>query len=210
MTEANNSHYFNPSPETPHHLSAFTEDIAGKLFKFVSDSSTFSRKGLDDGSRLLIETSLAQLNFSEGERVLDLGCGWGPIGTILKYFHPRIDLVFSDINERAVHQAKTNFANNIKDASAEFYNSDGFTEIEGEFDKIFLNPPIRAGKQVVYRLYQESFDKLKPGGQLAIVIRKKQGADSSKKELDRIFGLGQVEDIARKSGYRILLADKEG
>ncbi len=202
------SHYFDANPVTPRRLSAFTEKVEGEIFKFISDSSTFSRKRLDFGSRLLVEAALKSPAFPKEGKVLDLGCGWGPVGIILKKFRPGIQLSFSDINSRALEQAKVNYNNNIAAEEANFYVSDGLKSVPGNFDLILMNPPIRAGKSVVYRLYREAYKALYDGGALMIVVQKKQGADTTKVELRRLFGDGQVEDIARKSGYRIYLARK--
>ncbi|MDO5015480.1 MAG: methyltransferase [Eubacteriales bacterium] len=202
------SHYFEPSPDTPHRKQNFCEEVVGKKFYFLTDSDTFSRKSLDFGSRLLLETSLEQLDFAQGERVLDLGCGWGPVGIVLQAFHPELKLSFSDVNERALELARENYRANIKHKQADFVQSDGLEKLTGSFNKIFLNPPIRAGKQVIFRLFNEAYEALLPGGELLIVIRKKQGADSTRKELERLFGSNQVEDIARKAGYRVLRSGK--
>lgn len=202
------SHYFDPSPDTAHRKQNLCEEVAGQKFYFLTDSDTFSRQRLDFGSRLLLETALDQVDFAPKERVLDLGCGWGPVGIVLKAFHPELRLCFSDVNERALDLARENYKANIKRQQAEFVLSDGLDNWTGSFDKIFLNPPIRAGKQLVFRLFAEAFQALHPAGELVIVIRKKQGADSAHKELERLFGPGQVEDIARKAGYRILRSRK--
>ena len=73
-------------------------------------------------------------------------------------------------------------------------------------DAILTNPPIRAGKQIVFRLYEDAYQTLHPGGILYVVIQKKQGAPSSVKKLEEIFG--QCEVIEKNKGYWILLAKK--
>lgn len=203
------SHYFDENPKTQHQLREFTVKLGEERYRFVSDSSTFSRNRLDHGSQILIEACLDLEDFPENGRILDLGCGWGPVGTIIYSFFPEIAVSFSDVNERAVELSRENFRRNCPGAKAEFHHSDGFAKIPGTYDMIILNPPIRAGKDLVYRLYAESFTALNPGGRLLIVIQRKQGAKSSQEELERLFGVGQVTDIARKSGYHVYAAEKQ-
>ncbi|MDD7401885.1 MAG: methyltransferase [Eubacteriales bacterium] len=203
------AHYFDPDPEAAHSLRAFTEEVQGQVFRFISDAGTFSRNRLDFGSRQLLEAALDLGDFPPGCQILDLGCGWGPVGTILASFYPQAQLSFCDINERALRQAMENFNNNCPGQNAQFYLSDGLSQVPFKFDYIFLNPPIRAGKTVVYRLFAEAHAALNPGGKLMIVVQKKQGAKTTKDELERLFGgPDQVVDLARKAGYRVFLATK--
>lgn len=203
------AHYFDPAPEAEHSLRAFTEEVHGKLFRFISDAGTFSRNRLDFGSRQLVEAALDFVDFPAGAQVLDLGCGWGPVGTILASFHPQLKLSFCDINERALRQAMENFNNNCPDQEAQYYLSDGLSQVPFSFDYILLNPPIRAGKTVVYRLFAEAYASLNPGGKLLVVVQKKQGAKTTKDELERLFGSpDQVQDLARRAGYRVFSATK--
>ncbi|MDA8353999.1 MAG: methyltransferase, partial [Firmicutes bacterium] len=67
---------------------------------------------------------------------------------------------------------------------------------------VLTNPPIRAGKETVYRLFREARDHLKPGGALWVVIRKQQGGPSAKKELESLFR--RLETAQKKKGYWIL------
>lgn len=203
------SHYFDPQPDSDHALRAFTEEVKGKLFRFISDAGTFSRNRLDFGSRQLVEAALDLDLLKSPAQVLDLGCGWGPVGTILASFNPGLQVSFCDINERALRQAMENFKNNCPDLEAQYYLSDGLSQVPFTFDFILLNPPIRAGKTVVYRLFAEAYQALNPGGRLLIVVQKKQGAMTAKDELARLFGgPDRVVDLARKAGYRVIMATK--
>ena len=133
----------------------------------------FSRDGLDFGSRLLIETVHPLLH----GRVLDMGCGWGAIGVLLAKLCPGVQITMADINERAVALAARNARQN--GAIAETLVSDGYENIAPAFDAIVTNPPIRAGKQTVYRILDGAKTRLAPGGRLFLVIRKEQGAPSA-------------------------------
>lgn len=200
--------YFNPSENLPHRLRAFSENVAGERFLFVSDSGTFSRDRLDFGTRLLVEAALKLEDFPIGGKVLDLGCGWGPAGTILLKFFPECRLSFSDINERALTLVKKNLEANVPGGKAAYYLSDGLEKIDGKFDLILLNPPIRAGKSVVYRLFAEAKEALADSGRFLTVVSRKQGADSAKAELERLYGAGKVSDIARKAGFHVYVMRK--
>lgn len=171
-------------------------------FKLVSNNGVFSKKSLDRGSKILIETIL-KLKL-DGD-ILDLGCGIGVIGLTLAYFDKN-NYILSDVNARAVSLAQKN-ANNLNLSSrVKVIESDIFTNIKEDFDYILLNPPIRAGKKVIYQMYKDSYDHLNSGGSLFIVIRIKQGALSSYKYLKMIYK--DVSIINKDKGYQIIQCQK--
>ena len=134
-------------------------------------------------------------------RVLDLGCGWGAVGTILGVKYPNLDIVMTDINRRAVELARRNLiANGVVCAQA--VHGDGYQNIHGVYDAIITNPPIRAGKSVIYALFAGARQYLSPGGALYIVIRKQQGAPSALKYLQDIYKNAEVID--RASGFWVI------
>ena len=190
-------HYFTARPESEHHLRVVSAAVAGLTLSFETDAGVFSKGELDPGSRLLIE-SMPPLT----GRVLDLGCGWGAVGVALARLNPGLQLVMSDVNERALALAASNARRNGVEAVTCL--SDGFDAVEGLFDHVVTNPPIRAGKAVIYGLFAASRERLKPGGTLTIVIRTQQGAPSALKFLKETFS--QADDVARGGGYRILRA----
>ena len=190
-------HYFTARPESEHHLRVVSAEVAGLTLSFETDAGVFSKGELDPGSRLLIE-SMPPLS----GRVLDLGCGWGAVGVALARLNPGLQLVMSDVNERALALAASNARRNGVEAVTCL--SDGFDAVEGLFDHVVTNPPIRAGKAVIYGLFAASRERLKPGGTLTIVIRTQQGAPSALKFLKETFS--QADDVARGGGYRILRA----
>ena len=190
-------HYFTPNPASPSDVREITVAMPEGEYRFRTDSGVFSRDGLDPGSRLLIET-LPPLS----GRVLDLGCGWGPIGVALARRYPGLEIVMTDINRRAVELARRNLAAN--GVRAQVLQGDGFEAVEGDFDAIVTNPPIRAGKAAIYGLFGEARRFLKPGGALYIVIRKQQGAPSALKFLRGTYAGAEV--IGRGSGFHVIRA----
>ena len=170
----------------------------GHALRLTTDSGVFSRGEVDEGSALLLNC-LPELT----GRVLDLGCGAGVIGVSVGKAN-RIELVQSDVNERALALTRENLKRNGVTGTG--VESDGFTALDGLFDAVLTNPPIRAGKAVIYRLFAEARDHLKDGGALYLVIRKQQGAESAKRYLETLFGL--VELIGRKKGFWVLKCEK--
>jgi 16S rRNA (guanine1207-N2)-methyltransferase len=157
----------------------------------------FSRSGLDRGTEILLNA------LPEGirGRVLDMGCGYGALGLSIKAANPACELTMADINERAVALARENArANRL---GAQMVISDGFSALRGKtYDLIALNPPIRAGKKVIYGMFPDAGASLADGGALYVVIRKKQGAPSARVYLETLFAA--VETVERSLGYHVL------
>ncbi|MBR3897966.1 MAG: class I SAM-dependent methyltransferase [Bacilli bacterium] len=166
--------------------------------KFITDNGTFSKKGLDFGTRTLLEN----IDFEniEGD-VLDLGCGWGPIGiTIAKNKKSKIDMV--DINERAINLAKKNAK--LNDVNVNIYQSNAFENIEKKYDYIVTNPPIRVGKEILYNLLFSSLNHLKEKGKLYLVVNKNQGAKTLMKDLSV---KAKTTLIVKNKGFYIISAE---
>lgn len=180
------------------HFSLFGQDYALK-----SDAGVFSKEGLDDGTKLLLET-IAQAPL--GDKILDLGCGVGPIGLILARLDPSRHLTMSDVNLRALELARLNAETLGVSKRVEIVTSDVYHSIDSNYDTIVSNPPIRAGKKVTYQIYDEAPSHLVPGGRLIIVIRRKQGADSVFAYLHTLFN--KVEILASHKGYKVIAATK--
>jgi 16S rRNA (guanine1207-N2)-methyltransferase len=187
------AHYFSPDQsELKSSPKAIHFAIGGQSYDLTTEAGVFSKQGLDFGSRLLLES----IELPEFATVLDLGCGYGPIGIVCaRRFHAKVWM--ADINERAVSTAKANAKANRVEAT--IVVSDGFSNIEGTFDYILTNPPIRAGKATIYGWFARARDFLNAGGFLVLVIRKDQGAASAEAELRRLYE--EVEIIGKKSGY---------
>jgi len=174
------------------------------LLTFVTDSGVFSKSRVDFGTDLLIR-SLPPLH----GRILDLGCGYGAAGISLALLNPGAEVWFSDVNERAVGLCRENYARLAASGrpGARIEASDGFEAFGGVlFDTIVTNPPVRAGKANLFRLYGDAYNHLAEGGALYVVLQKKQGMESTAAELARLSG--NCTDIARKSGFHVLRVGK--
>lgn len=194
------SHYFRPDPEARHEERQLTATLRGFSLTFETDASVFSKTRIDFGSELLIDT----MQLAPDAVVLDLGCGYGPIGIVAAKLCPEGQVQMVDVNERAVTLARRNLRLNGL-TNAEVHLGDGLAPVAGlTFDAILFNPPIRAGKETIYRLVDGAHAALRPGGALWVVIQTKQGAPSMKKKLTDVFGA--CEDVDRKAGYHILKA----
>lgn len=170
-------------------------------FVFTTDNGVFSKDEVDYGSYLLLKCVNQR---PLGTEILDLGCGYGPIGIILARFHPsaRIDLV--DVNSRATELARKNGLKNKVNINV--YQTDDICTLNKQFDTVILNPPIRAGKQVIFSLYEKANTVLKTGGSLYIVIQKKHGAKSSFDKLQKLFT--EVNMLDRVNGHWLIKAIK--
>ncbi|MBA4603160.1 class I SAM-dependent methyltransferase [Thermoactinomyces mirandus] len=192
-------HYFSAKPEAQEEGRRVRAVLLGQPFTFYTDAGVFSKKGIDFGSRLLIET----VKIEPRSHVLDLGCGYGAIGIAVAKTVPHVKVTMVDINERAIRLAKENTELNQVENQVKIMISDRFSALEGEaFDHILLNPPIRTGKKTVYAMFEEASKALVSGGSLWIVIRKQQGAVSAKKELEQLFS--SVDVVDRKKGYWVI------
>ena len=197
------SHYFvndDKVASKPHNV---VYSINGVDFSLESDNGVFSKNELDKGSELLIETLLP---IDLGKTMLDLGCGIGVIGLTLAYFHPTLNVCHTDVNTRALGLCNANAQKLRLSQKVTVLQSDIYTKVEGKYDSIVSNPPIRAGKKVTYEIYKGALEHLNNGGSLYIVIRKQQGALSVKSYLEQLFG--NVTVLAREKGYYILQARK--
>ena len=187
--------YFAAKPQSGHHKRKLELVFRNQRLVFFTDAGVFSKDGLDEGTRLLLD---ACVNAISG-RVLDLGCGWGALGIIAKKLRPDCDIVLSDVNERACDLTRENaLVNGVK---ASVYCGDGFETIPGKFDWILFNPPVRAGKQTIYSLFEECAKRLNRGGRLAVVMRKQQGALSALARLQTLFGQAQL--VCRHKGFHV-------
>lgn len=197
------NHYYSENPETAHDLHQWSFELAGKTFQFVTDSGVFSRGTVDYGSRVLIEHFDAT-ELPEGT-LLDVGCGYGPIGLALAYQTKRpVEMI--DVNNRAVELAQGNAKRNGIEAN--IHQSNIYETLNQKtYAAIISNPPIRAGKKVVHQILSEAAPLLKIGGSLTIVIQKKQGAPSAKSKMEDVFGNAEI--IAKDRGYYIIRSVKE-
>lgn len=170
----------------------------GYGLNFMTDAGVFSKGELDPGTRLLLDA----LPDMAGD-VLDVGCGWGAIGIALAKAYPACRVTMVDVNRRALNLCGENARRN--GVTVECLESDGLSAVSGRaFDAVVTNPPIRAGKQVIYRMFADAAGQLKPGGALYLVIRKQQGAESCVRYLKTLFA--EVDKLDKSNGYWVLRA----
>ena len=192
-------HYYTSTPTSAHEVRSFRAVFAGRVLAFDTDAGVFSKQHVDPGSELLCGALPDDLS---GD-VLDMGCGWGAMTVLTLARFPKLNITMADVNERALSLAVANVEKNHMQARAVL--SDGFERIEGMFDAVITNPPIRAGKAVIYKMFEDAKAHLKPGGMLVLVIRKQQGAPSALKFLKTLYARAEV--IARDGGYWIIRCD---
>ncbi|MFC3932748.1 class I SAM-dependent methyltransferase [Streptococcus dentapri] len=191
--------YYAENPDAAHDIHDLKVNLFGEDFYFYTDAGVFSKKMIDFGSQLLL-TALA---CEAGKTLLDVGCGYGPLGiSLAKCQGVRVTML--DVNGRALDLAQKNAQRN--GVRVDIFQSHAYQKVEGNFDYIISNPPIRAGKQVVHEILAGSYDHLNLGGSLTIVIQKKQGAPSAKAKMKEVFG--NVEVLKKDKGYYILRSEK--
>lgn len=188
------SHYFTPDASLPDRDIAITYGFKGRQYSFTSNAGVFSATRIDDATDLLLQT-LPPLTGS----LLDMGCGYGCIGIVLAKTY-NLTLTQVDVNPRALALTTTNCAKN--DVASTVLQSNGFDAVPDSFDTVVINPPIHAGKGVVFAMYEGAHAHLNPNGRLFIVILKKHGAESSIAKLTQLFG--HCDILYKKKGTYVL------
>ena len=197
------AHYFDLDPTLASKERTIEFVIDGRVITLISDNGVFSKDKIDEGSLAFLKV-LVPLRLSG--KILDLGCGYGPLGLTIAMtsLEARVDL--ADINTRALALCEKNAELLGLSRRVTVLQSNIYENIEGTYDSIVVNPPIRAGKIVTYAMYEGAFAHLIDGGSLFIVIRKNQGAPSASKYIEGIFG--NITLLKRDKGYYIYKAKK--
>ena len=164
-------------------------------FYMYTDNGVFNKKGLDFGTRVLLEN----LEMDNKYSFLDVGCGCGPIGFYVLLNRPDSVVDMIDVNNRAIKLTKMGLKKNH--ISAEVFSSDAYSNVEGKYDCIITNPPIHVGKEKVYEIIRGAKDHLNNNGELWIVIRKDQGAKSLVNDNSDIF---EFEIINKIKGFWVI------
>ena len=191
-----NDHYYSAQPQSGHRYAPADYVYRDCEMRFITDAGVFSRGEVDFGTDVLLRALPQEMT----GRVLDLGCGWGAVGVSVGKRYPNCRVVMSDVNERALELARQNAKKN--GVRAETLVSDGFSRVEGAFDYILANPPIRAGKQVIYGMFRDAADHLVENGELYFVIRRQQGAESALKYVKTIYP--DVEVTEKSGGFWVI------
>lgn len=190
-------HYFTNDPALKHEIREVKIIIKSQTYLFTTDAGVFSKSGLDFGTRTLLEA--LPLDKISG-RVLDFGCGYGPIGIFVKNNTSAIvDMI--DINNRSLELAKKNAS--LNDLDVNIFHSDTYQNVKEKYDYIITNPPIRVGKIKLYEILFDAKKYLKKSGELWLVINKNQGAKSLLRDLDKHYTVSIVE---KSKGFYIIRA----
>ena len=194
-----NDHYYTRVPQSESKPVGCEYTYRGIPLSFRTDAGVFSKGEVDTGTRLLLEALPEEM---AGD-ILDLGCGWGVIGIAIARKWPGTRVTMADVNTRALDLSRENAK--LNRAGVTCVESDGMAALAGKtFDAVITNPPIRAGKQVIYKMFADAAKSLNPGGALYLVIRKQQGAESAVKYLQTICR--SVEKLDKSGGFWVIRA----
>ena len=195
-------HYFAAFPTSDTKLGLIRTTLRGKAFEFLTAASVFSKKRVDSGTRVLIENMALPRTGS----VLDVGCGYGAVGTAAAVFNPQLHVIMTDVNSRAVLLARQNAERN-RARNVEVHHGSLYQPVQGQcFDCVLSNPPVSAGMETVLALIRGAAEVLLFGGTLQMVVRSRIG----KKTLPNAFteAFGNCGVLAIESGYRVLIGEK--
>jgi 16S rRNA (guanine1207-N2)-methyltransferase len=193
------SYYFSEHQDSEVKLNKIRASLINQSFEFYTGSGIFSKDKIDMGTGLLINCCIVRKSW----RVLDLGCGYGAVGISIAKVYPDTDVVMVDINRRAVKLAKLNAKLNGV-GNTDIYSSNLFEEVDKKFDTIIVNPPQKAGKDICFRMIEQSKQYLEKGGLLQLVARHNKGGKSLAEKMEGVFH--NMKSIAKKSGYRIYVS----
>ena len=141
--------------------------LLGHDLSFTTGAGLFSKNRIDDGTRLLIEALPTDHNWHD---VLDLGCGYGPIGIAVASRWPKVRVVVADIDPLAVSAARTNAGLNGVGGRCEACLSDGISALaDRRFDAVLSHLPTHVPKSTLRRLIDESANVLRPSGEFIAV-----------------------------------------
>jgi 16S rRNA (guanine1207-N2)-methyltransferase len=201
MNQNSNSvdHYFVAEPKSVERFGLVRTSLCGRSFEFLTASSVFSKRRVDVGTRLLIESMI----LPKTGCVLDIGCGYGAVGIAAAAFFPKLRVIMTDVNVRAVRLAKRNVVLN-KVANTEVRYGHLYEPVEGLiFDCVLSNPPVSAGMQTVKTIISQAPKVMVDKGTFQMVIRSKIGVKALPALFKEVFGNCSIID--RESGFRVLL-----
>ena len=190
------AHYFEYNRSLKSEEREIIVNIKGQKFRFITDNGVFSKKGLDFGTRTLLET--LDIENIKGD-VLDFGCGYGPIGIYVKKM-TNSNVSMLDVNKRGVELALKNAK--LNDVDVDIFESKNYEKVNKKFDYIISNPPIRIGKESLYEILFQAKDYLKDKGQLWIVVNKNQGAKSLINDLSDEY---KIEVKNKNKGFYVIM-----
>ncbi len=192
-------HYYVEKPSSPLKVRKVRLVLRnGHEYFFKSPSGVYAFGFVDRATRVLLEYIKVH-----GKTLLDLGCGYGVVGIVVKKEYPDVEVFMSDINERAVEFAKVNVKDNnveIEVRQGDLYNP----WKDMRFDQIISNPPIVAGKRVWMKLVEEALNHLNPEGSLQLVAYHNKGGRRIRDYMKEVFG--NVEELCKSGGIRVYIS----
>ncbi|MCW4002693.1 MAG: methyltransferase [Candidatus Bathyarchaeota archaeon] len=199
-TERKNiEHYFASAPKSEDKFGLIRTTLRGKTFEFLTSSSVFSKRRIDQGTRILIEAMV----LPQSGNVLDVGCGYGAVGIIAATVNPQLRVIMTDVNMRAVRLARQNTQLN-KVTNAEVRYGHLYEPVQDtKFNCILSNPPVSAGMETVKAIVQGAPAVMTYEASFQMVIRSKIGGKTLPAVFNQTFS--NCEVLARESGYRVLI-----
>lgn len=192
-------HYFSSDPAAPKKTVSVLIQVGGTSIELEAASGTFSSSKLDAGTAVLLKQ---EEHFPKDGNVLDVGCGWGPIGLSIAAVASKCNVFGVDINQRSIEQSNLNSTNLGLTNYSAMHSRDLPEDLR--FSAIWSNPPIRVGKKVLHELMETYIPRLEPGGKAMLVVQKNLGADSFQRWLSTRFPEAEVTRVATDKGYRVI------
>ena len=191
--------YFENNKNLKSDINKINAKVKDTSFVFYTDNGVFNKKGLDYGTKLLLEN----IDLSDSKTFLDVGTGCGPIGIYIALQNKNYTVDMIDVNERAIHLCNMSKKENKLD-NINIFKSDIYENVNKKYDMIITNPPIHAGKTKVYEILENAKDYLNENGRIWVVIRKDQGAKSMIKDFENTYN---YEIITKDKGFYIIKFD---
>ncbi|WP_156299338.1 class I SAM-dependent methyltransferase [Streptobacillus canis] len=199
------SHYYTNNTDLKTNRKDMEITFSNNKYLFTTDIGVFSKNKLDYGTEVMLEDFIKN-NKKQKFKLLDIGCGYGTVTVLLSKIYRDSEYTLTDVNDRALELAEVNCKNNeVK--NYEIFKSNSFENIDKSFDIIISNPPIRAGKAIIFDIYENAYKHLNSDGDFYCVIQTKHGAKSTEKKLLEVFG--NCKTLGIHSGYRVYLCKKE-
>jgi 16S rRNA G1207 methylase RsmC len=196
-------HYFTAQPAGPERRRTITAEVWGRTLTLTTASGVFAADALDRGTAMLLRASPVP----EGRpRLLDLGCGYGPIALALAVHCLGATVDAVDVNDRALALCRDN-ANALGVADRVRVLRPEQVEPGVRYDEIWSNPPIRIGKEALHALLLTWLPRLAPRGVARLVVARNLGADTLQRWLTE-QGYA-CERVASAKGFRVLVVCAE-
>lgn len=199
--------YFSTNPNSQHNEKKIQTTVNGIDLKLITDNGVFSKDRVDYGSQSLISTFMKEVQLKDGQSILELGSGYGPILITIAKQAAQCHYTGVELNERAYQLAIRNAQLNQVEQIEWVHQDATSVELTQSYDYILTNPPIRAGKKTVHQFVNQAYALLKRQGSLWVVIQKKQGAPSMQAHMEAVFG--NASKVSQDKGYWILMSTKE-